>query len=196
MDLASALHQIENVVIQFDTARNDVASTTSLWQTIWVTAQSIINELDLPKLAARFFRKTRYQTVAAYEDPNTEDEYLRVLFYPVIDRILIELRFRFSHRNIDIYRCILALSPLDPTFLDHDAILCLGEHFAEPTSPIKLRYLKNDTAAVSRIFESRKATGKYQDPKSIVELLSNLNDLKEAISEFYVLLRQGFSTFF
>ena len=44
LDLASALHQIENVVIQFDTAMNDVASTTSFWQTIWVTAQSIINE--------------------------------------------------------------------------------------------------------------------------------------------------------
>ena len=77
---------------------------------------------------------------------------------------------------------------MDRTFLDSDAILGSGANIAEPTGPIKMQYLKNDVAAVGRVIESRKATGQYI-PKSMVEILESLHYLKEAISEFYVLLR-------
>ena len=60
---------------------------------------------------------------------------------------------------MDVYKGLLALNPLDRTFLDSDAILGLGAHFAEPTGPIKMQYLKNDAAAIGRVIESRKATG-------------------------------------
>ena len=74
-------------------------------------------------------------------------------------------------------------------FLDSDAIICLGAHFAEPTDPIKMQYLKNNIAAMRTIFDNLRATGQFENLKYIVEGLSSLYDLKEAISEFYVLLK-------
>ena len=83
LDLASALHQIENVEIKFATAMRDVVLPSSPWQTIRVTDQSIISKMELPKPVPRFFRKTRYQTAAEHEIPNTEDDYFIFAFFSI-----------------------------------------------------------------------------------------------------------------
>ena len=76
------------------------------------------------------------------------------------------------------------------------SILGLGSQYAELKGPIKMESLKNNIAAVRTVFESRKSTaeqaatemGLYESPKNIVEVISSLKELKEDISEFYILL--------
>lgn len=57
-------------------------------------------------------------TIGQREENYDKDKYKTLVFYPIIDSILLEMNDRFSTTNMEILRGISALSPESSTFLE------------------------------------------------------------------------------
>ena len=59
-----------------------------------------------------------YQSIGARDTLPTSQNYKVVLYFPVLDSLLLELRDRFSHKNIKLMKAISSINPQSNTFLD------------------------------------------------------------------------------
>ena len=168
-------------------AIQDTVSESSLWKSIWNAATSLISEFGLPQHVYRPFRKSRLLNETLSENPVTEVDYISIVFIPFVTRIVDEFKSRFSDQNCDVYKGIMALCPRDYYFLYSDPILKFGEHYG---NIINIKDLRNDIRAVKRILESRQThPADYDLLQTMTQLLSVISPLREALSEFYTLLK-------
>ena len=168
-------------------AIQDTVSESSLWKSIWNTATLLISEFELPQQVFRPFRKSRLLNETLPENPGTEVDYISIVFIPLVTRIVDEFKSRFSDQNCDVYNGIMALCPRDYSFLYSDPILKFGEHYG---NIINIKDLRNDIRAVKRILESRQThPADYDLLQTMTQLLSVISPLREALSEFYTLLK-------
>ena len=70
------------------------------------------------KTPRRFDDGIVYQSIGARDTLSTSQNYKVILYFSVLDSLLLELRDQFSHKNIKLMKAISSSNPQSNTFLD------------------------------------------------------------------------------
>ncbi|CAF3976119.1 unnamed protein product [Rotaria sp. Silwood2] len=136
LDFGTAHKLISNVMNEIDALRNEQEFSKIFDRiTEFCTSNNIelgVNrkEKRLKTTSTRFKDFLVTSTIGERENIDTQSKYRTFIFYPVIDSILVEMRYRFSTTNIDILRGVSSLSPEAATFLKLEELkpLCIMLH--------------------------------------------------------------------
>ncbi|KAK0146464.1 Zinc finger MYM-type protein 1 [Merluccius polli] len=102
-------------------------------------------------------------------------------FYPVLDRLLMELRRRFSIEANDVLEGLPALSPKHPSFLDKQLIMPMARHYG-----ISEENLSAELHQVRRLLKRKEDQGVTIQSKE--EFLSLMRPYKDAFVDLYKLI--------
>ncbi|CAF2115223.1 unnamed protein product [Rotaria magnacalcarata] len=134
LDFVKARQLISSIVEQMKNCR-DLNKFSSLYSKIVQFSKE--NQIDISqkprqrrqnKMPARFNDTIVKSTTGHRNYANNQDPYLDIIYYPLIDSVLIELNHRFSSENIDILMSVLSLCPTNTKFLDFDILKPFALH--------------------------------------------------------------------
>ncbi|KAK1906553.1 52 kDa repressor of the inhibitor of the protein kinase [Dissostichus eleginoides] len=102
-------------------------------------------------------------------------------FYPVIDRLLMEMKRRFSTETNEVLRGVSALSPKHTSFLDKKMILPMARHYR-----ISEENLSAELYQVRRLLQRKEEQG--HTITSTKEFLSLMRPYRDAFIDLYKLI--------
>ncbi|KAK0142189.1 Zinc finger MYM-type protein 1 [Merluccius polli] len=131
LDLAKAVDLVEALISTFESYRSEQVFD-DLWDTVLELAKQCDVSIDTaPKRKRTLSSKLKgyhvLSTAGSQETGNGKDYYRTGMFNLVLDRMLSELRNRFSNQNCDIMRGIQALNPSSKSFCDKDSLFAFAK---------------------------------------------------------------------
>ncbi len=120
---------------------------------------------------------------APIERPGTDslDDLKTQSYYPVIDRLLMELRRRFSSETNDVLKGLPALSPEHPSFLDKQRVLPMAHHYG-----VNEENLSAELHQARPLLQRKAEQG--HTINSTQEFLSLMRPYKDAFVDLYKLI--------
>ncbi|CAF4564601.1 unnamed protein product [Rotaria sp. Silwood2] len=118
-----------------------------------------------------------FNTVGQRDDNQYEHYYRTCIYYQLIDNILVELRDRFSSRNLQILSGISSLCPESDNFLHFDTLKPFANHLN-----VDLDALSNELMVVKPMLQNKLLT-------SIIDLYIELHLFKEAFSKLTAVIK-------
>eukprot|EP00732_Lithocolla_globosa_P000965 Lithocolla_globosa_v1_NODE_398_length_4181_cov_16.574406.p2 type:complete len:519 gc:universal NODE_398_length_4181_cov_16.574406:1870-314(-) len=178
-DLAFALDLISVTKSRLQAMRHDPAK----WATIWKTAQKIIEQHSLQVPAVRRSRRLASSldgylvsgSTGARPTLNSEDEYVRNFWNPVLDRVITELNRRFDDKNSALMKAIASFSPTSPLFLDAETIMPLVVHYKLPAE----KFVNEFRTECEIFFGIIDIMDEKKKPNTLRELLVVLHEHKQ-----------------
>jgi hypothetical protein len=165
---------ITTVINQIGALRNEEEFSKLYDKIIEFSAE---NNIDLNvKMKVRRTRTTSTRlnnslitsTIGQREEIDNKNKYRMLIFYPVIDSILLEMNDRFSKTNMEILRGISSLSPDSSTFLEIEELKALCA-----MSQCDIQLLNNEIQVLKPMLKQTK-------PKNIIDLYFEVLPLKQA----------------
>ena len=134
LDYGKAQHLILSIIEKLNLSR-DEKYFEELFRTITTFCEANnINHSDKPRqhrqraVSIRFKDSVITSTIGQ-RDNNYNEQYYRIhIYYQLIDNILIELKDRFSSKNLNILSGVTSLCPHSDTFLHFDELKLLTDH--------------------------------------------------------------------
>ncbi|KAK0147428.1 Zinc finger MYM-type protein 1 [Merluccius polli] len=132
LDLAKAVDLVEALISTFESYRSEQVFD-DLWDTVLELAKQCDVSIDTAPKRKRTLQSSKLKgyhvlsTVGSQETGNGKDYYRTGMFNLVLDRMLSELRNRFSNQNCDIMRGIQALNPSSKSFCDKDSLFAFAK---------------------------------------------------------------------
>ena len=176
LDFGQAHVLINAVIEQIEGLRND-EEFSHLYNNINLFCAQ--HEIDLTttikvkrsrSISTRFKNCIVLGTTGQRDVVDCEDKYKSSIFYPVIDSILIEMKDRFSHSNMEILRSVSSLCPASSTFLSVREL--------EPLCQL----LQCDISMLNNEVQVLKQMLKQKQLKTITDLYFEIVPLKDAFS--------------
>ena len=99
------------------------------------------------------------------------------LYYPILDAFLMELKRRFTHRNISIMKTIQTCSPESAHFLEPDQLQPLAEHYNLDYETLKLEAILAKRTLMKTAMECT------------IVVLKELSPLKDAFPTLFRLIQ-------
>ncbi|CAF1514077.1 unnamed protein product [Rotaria sordida] len=134
LDYGKAQQLILSIIEEL-TLSQDEKSFEQLFQTIAIFCQqNSINLNDRPRqhrkraVSIRFKDSFIISTVGQRDDSLNEQYYKTHIYYQLIDNILVELKDRFSSKNLHILSSVSSLCPDSDTFLHFDSLKPFADH--------------------------------------------------------------------
>ncbi|CAF4092977.1 unnamed protein product [Rotaria sordida] len=134
LDYGKAQQLILSIIEELTLSR-DEKSFEQLFQTIAIFCkQNSINLNDRPRqhrkraVSIRFKDSIIISTVGQRDDSLNEQYYKTHIYYQLIDNILVELKDRFSSKNLHILSSVSSLCPDSDTFLHFDSLKPFADH--------------------------------------------------------------------
>ena len=104
------------------------------------------------------------------------DDFVRDV-YEIVDKVNAELRKRFDEKNIVMMQGITSLCPTSSSFLDEDQLVAFAKLFNVNTDCLRCE--------IATFHHLLKRKDKNDHPKGLLQMLSCLESLKEALSELH-----------
>ena len=95
--------------------------------------------------------------------------------YKIVDKVNAELRKRFDEKSIVMVQGVTSLCPTSSSFLDEDQLVTFAKLFNVNTDCLHCE--------IATFHHLLKCKDKNDHPKGLLQMLSNLESLKEAFSE-------------
>ncbi|CAF1518073.1 unnamed protein product [Rotaria sordida] len=134
LDYGKAQQLILSIIEELTLSR-DEKSFEQLFQTIAIFCQqNSINLNDRPRqhrkraVSIRFKDSIIISTVGQRDDSLNEQYYKTHIYYQLIDNKLVELKDRFSSKNLHILSSVSSLCPDSDTFLHFDSLKPFADH--------------------------------------------------------------------
>lgn len=187
LELASATDLVQSVITTLAEKRSEES-----WNDIWDRALAQCTKAGIPAQQQRQDRRQAQQPRHLQDfvvdaqtgdrpPSETPDDLRKHCFYPVIDRLLSEMKRRFSPESCNVLRGTSALSPKQTSFLDMQSLSPMAHHYG-----ITDENLSAELHQVRRLLDRKKEQG--HTVSTTLEFLSILRPYKDAFIDLYRLL--------
>ncbi|CAF1525076.1 unnamed protein product [Adineta ricciae] len=132
-----------------------------------------MNQRRIKQIFTRLNQSLITYTIGQREEGNDKNKYKVLVFYPIIDSILLEMNNRFFSTNIEIIRGISSLSPDSSTFLDIEELRALCTILQSD-----IHLLNNEIQVLRTMLKQSKST-------NIIDLYFEILPLQQAFPAFY-----------
>lgn len=182
LDLAKAVDLVETLIDTFQSYKTEQVFG-DLWDTVLELAKQCDISIDAApkrkrKLSAQLQGYHVLSTVGSHDMGNDKDYYRTAIFNLVLDRMLSELRSRFSRQNCEIMRGIQALNPNSTSFCDKNTLFAFAKMYG-----CHLVDLEHELHQVKRLLD-RKVKQGMQTPHTIVDLTAFIEPYQEVFDVF------------
>ncbi|XP_038060491.1 zinc finger MYM-type protein 1-like [Patiria miniata] len=167
----------------------DMRSNDDTFCEIWQEVDGVVNDCrdDLaptrrrraPRPSTRLEGYHVLEATGQQEQAAPEVDFKVNFMFPVLDRMLQEMRGRFSDQNCRLMKGIDALTPSSENFLSPENLKALQETYGADQED-----LRHELHQVKRLIE-RKASKEEAVPKSMQGLVNFLEPYKDAFFELY-----------
>ena len=134
--------------------------TTEYWSKVYKYSTDIamLHSVDIHQTATKRKRRTPshladtvlLESTGSRDQPSKSDEFITQLFFPVLDKFLVELQHRIDGKNLAIMNGIAACSPSSCKFLAYDDLKLFAENYNIATESLEV-----EVALLSRIVPGR-----------------------------------------
>ena len=183
-DLAKAADLVTATIETLEEFRSD-----SSWNHLFGYTKQVaeLNKISITGLQKKRQKRIpqRYEecfvleSTGSRQNLSTGEDYKLNVYYPVLDSFLMELKQRFTSRNIEIMKAIQACSPLSSTFLDADYLKALADNYS----------IDHPTLHIGAKLAKRTLASKLKEMETISDVLLELQPLKEAFPALVRLLQ-------
>ena len=183
-DLAKAADLVAATIETLEEFRSD-----SSWNHLFGYTQQVaeINKIPITclqqkrqkRLPQRYEEGFVLESTGSRESLSTGDDYKVNVYFPVLDTFLVELKQRFTSRNMEVMKAVQACSPLSSKFLDADYLKPLTENYS----------IDHPTLLMEAKLAKRTLTSKLKEMETISDVLLQLQPLKEAFPTLVRLLQ-------
>lgn len=122
--------------------------TTEYWSKVYKYSTDIamLHSVDIHQTATKRKRRAPshladtvlLESTGSRDQPSTSDEFKTQLFFPVLDKFLVELQNRFDGKNLAIMNGIAACSPSSRKFLAYDDLKLFAENYNIATDSLEV----------------------------------------------------------
>lgn len=182
LDLAKAVDLVEALIDTFESYKIEQVFG-DLWDTVLDLAKQCDVSIDTaPKRKRKLNTQLQgyhvLSTVGSHEMRNDKEYYRTGIFNVVLDRMLSELRSRFSSHNCDIMCGIQALNPSSSSFCDKNRLFAFAKMYG-----CDLVDLEHELHQVKRLLD-RKVKQGMERPQAIVDLTAFIEPYQEVFDVF------------
>lgn len=183
LDLAKAVDLVEALISSFESYKSE-----QLFDDLWNSVLDVAKQCDVcidtaPKRKRTLSSKLEgyhvLSTVGSQGTDNSKDYFRTGIFYQVLDRMLGELRDRFSLQSCNIMRGIQALNPNSKTFCDKDSLFAFAKLYG-----CDLVDLEHELYQMKRVLD-RKVKQGMRRPSTIVDLAAFIEPYQEVFDVFF-----------
>ena len=181
LDLAAATVMIEATIAYSASefaALSQPGGTSEGWRAVWAKFTSVLEEMNIPQPRARPVRRVRHDAAAvATVVLDTEDDYKKHLYVPIVTAVEGELRRRFEGWTNLAFTGIDALCPTSSHFLSLERLRHFALHYL-----IDMDILRHDIATyriMTAGFVARDP--EFVHPKCLSDLINMLTPYRMAV---------------
>ena len=182
-NLAKAVDLVSSTIETLEGFRSD-----SFWQHLYEYTEQVANLNSIPvtvhskrqrRVPHRFDDSVVLESVGSRDTDHTINECKVSIFFPILDTFIVELKLRFTSKNMSIMKAIQACSdPQDEKFFDPDTLAPLSHNYHLDHAMVSMEALLAKRAIVSK-----------NNIEGISNVLKELHPLKEAFPNLTKLLQ-------